>query len=74
MKSRADAKLIPFFCQCQDCLEHFSLDGWVNSDHQILKLESHRRIEHDGNNIYHHRCGGNGHQRGRITLYPMLGF
>lgn len=71
---KTKTKLIPFFCQCQDCLEHFSLDGLVNGDNQIIKLEPHPRVAHNGNSTYYHRCGGDGHTEGRLTFYPTLKF
>lgn len=64
---------LPFWCQCQDCLETFSIDG-VIKDGELIKLEEHRRIGHNGNGNYYHRCGGNGHQQGRLALYPTLKF
>ena len=72
--TKTNSKLIPLFCQCQDCLEHFSIDGLVDDEHHIVKLESHGRIAHNGNSTYQHRCGGNGHRMGRLTFYPMVGF
>ena len=74
MNTETEPKWLPFLCQCKDCLEIFSLDGLVNDDNQILKLESHRRVVHSGNSTYHHRCGGNEHKKGKLAFYPILWF
>jgi len=74
MNTKVEPKWLPFLCQCKDCLELFSLEGLVNGDNQILKLESHRRVVHNGNSTYHHRCGGNEHAKGRLAFYPVLWF
>lgn len=67
---------LPFWCQCQDCLETFSIDALilVNGDRTIIKLESHPRVAHNQNSTYYHRCGGNGYMKGRLALYPTLKF
>lgn len=65
-------KWLPFLCQCKNCLEIFSVDGLVN-DTRVIKLEEHRRIVRN-NGSYYHRCGGNGHVKGRLMLYPTLKF
>lgn len=69
---KAKTKWLPFWCQCKDCLETFSIDGAVNDGH-IVKLESHPRVGRN-NGTYYHRCGGNGHIKGKLVLYPALKF
>jgi hypothetical protein len=70
MAIKTNTKRLPLFCQCQDCLEHFTLEGLINGGH-IVELEPHPKVGHNGNGDYYHRCGGNGH-RGRLTFYPVL--
>ena len=73
VKTEAKAQQMPFWCQCRDCLEHFSLEGQV-SGKQIVKLERHPRVAHNGNSTYYHRCGGDENKMGRLTFYPVLRF
>lgn len=63
-------KWLPFWCQCHDCLETFSVDGLV-SNGELVKLEEHPRIGYRRNGTYYHRCGGNG-TIGHLMIYPTL--